>query len=108
MSTKETLYLGSSAMGIGAGDILWWAPDGATGQCSAQGAGIGLITGRAQEVLGPAPLYSGGYTPCTLTAGSGQTGLVLRQLSARRPAAAPDHRRRRQLDQSAAVSAVAA
>jgi uncharacterized repeat protein (TIGR01451 family) len=71
----ETIYLGSSAMGIGAGDILWSAPDGSTGQCSTQGPGVGKIVSRSQELLGPAPLFAGGYTPCSLVAGSGQTGI---------------------------------
>lgn len=73
----ETLYLGSSAIGIGVGDILWTAPDGATGQCSDQGAGVGRILNRAQEVAGAAPLAAGGYTPCTLTVGAGQAGIWL-------------------------------
>lgn len=73
----ETIYLGSSAIGIGAGDIRWTAPNGATGQCSTQGTGVGRIENRAQEVAGPAPLTAGGYTPCTLTVGSGQMGIWL-------------------------------
>ena len=73
----ETLYLGSSATGIGAGDIRWTAPDGSTGQCSDQGAGTGLIQNRAQEVAGAAPFAAAGYTPCTLSVGAGQMGIWL-------------------------------
>lgn len=73
---NETIYLGSSALGVGVGDILWSAPDGSSGVCSSQGGGAGRIANRAEEVAGPAPLAgASGYTPCVLTVGAGQAGI---------------------------------
>ena len=71
----DTIYLGSSAMGIGIGDILWTARDGTTGRCSVEGAGAGRILNRAEEVAGAAPLAAGGYTPCVVSVGAGQSGI---------------------------------
>lgn len=48
----ETLYLGSSAVGIGSGAIEYTRPDGTMGTCG----GEGRINNRAEEVVGPAPL----------------------------------------------------
>lgn len=72
----ETIYLGNSATGTRYGGTVWTAPDGTTGQCEDQGADAGLIANRSQEMAGPAPVAgAGGYTPCVLTVGSGQTGI---------------------------------
>lgn len=61
----ETLNLGSSATGIGAGTINFTRPDGSTGTC---GVGVGLIADRNAEV-------NRTYVPCTVTVGAGQTGI---------------------------------
>ena len=66
--TGETINLGSSATGIGQGDITYSAPDGTSGTC---GPGVGQIPNRAAEVAGSGV----GYTPCTITVGAGQTGI---------------------------------
>ncbi len=58
----ETLYLGSSAVGIGAGVINFRDPNGVANTCGA----TGLINNRAEELLGPNTLTAGGYTPCTI------------------------------------------
>ncbi|MBD2740876.1 DUF11 domain-containing protein [Coleofasciculus sp. FACHB-1120] len=62
----ETIYLGSSAVGVGVGEIRYRPPNSTT--FTSCGAGIGKIVNRAQEVAGPAPLNPAGYTPCTITA----------------------------------------
>lgn len=59
----ETLNVGSSAQGIGAGTINLRAPNGAT-FTSGNSSTIGLIANRTQEVAGPLPAASG-YTPYT-------------------------------------------
>ena len=73
----ELIDLGSSAKGIGAGNIRWIAPDGATGNAltTCPGAAVGVIQNRTQEAAGPSSLYAGGYAPCTLTVGAGQAGI---------------------------------
>lgn len=58
----ETLYLGSSAVGVGEGRIDYTEPDGTTGSCELEG----LIESRAEEERGPAPLFTGGYDPCVV------------------------------------------
>jgi uncharacterized repeat protein (TIGR01451 family) len=67
----ETLNLGSSAYGIGAGTISITRPDGTAGPaCPTPTAANGLagrIQNLAQELAGPAPNV-GGYTPCVVTA----------------------------------------
>lgn len=73
----ESIDLGSSAKGIGAGNVRWIAPDGSTGdalsRCPAETEG--RILNRSQEVLGPATLYAGGYSPCSVVVAAGQTGV---------------------------------
>ena len=75
----ETIQLGSSAMGVGAGNILVYAPgtalEGLTFptdppfgtdifDCATDApAGAGVIATRAEEVAGPQP-NAGGYVPC--------------------------------------------
>ncbi|MEQ9550892.1 MAG: hypothetical protein RIM23_14905 [Coleofasciculus sp. G3-WIS-01] len=56
----ETLYLGSSAVGIGQGTINYTKPSGASGSCD----DTGKIENRAEERIGPNTLFSGGYSPC--------------------------------------------
>lgn len=67
----ETLYLGSSAVGVGSGAIEYTRPDGTMGTCG----GDGTINNRAEEEVGPAPLFpnQGGYAPCVVPVG--QTGV---------------------------------
>lgn len=73
----ESIDLGSSAKAIGSGNINWIAPDGTTGNAITRcpTATTGRIQTRAQEALGPSTLYGGGYTPCTVTVGAGQSGI---------------------------------
>jgi uncharacterized repeat protein (TIGR01451 family) len=74
----EEILLGSSAVGIGSGDIAVFDPGRVTGRvgaesvptgspnfsCATQGGGNGRIANRTQELAGP----GAGYTPCTYTA----------------------------------------
>jgi len=69
----ETIDVGSSAQGMGAGTINLTAPDGTT-YTSGSSTSIGLIANRSQEVAGPLP-NSGGYTPFTVTVPTGQDGI---------------------------------
>ncbi|WP_025146883.1 Ig-like domain-containing protein, partial [Pedobacter jeongneungensis] len=69
----ETIYVGSSAQGVGTGTINLFAP-GVTPNAtrsnpsftSGTSTTIGLIPDRARELAGPSP-NSGGYTPYTHT-----------------------------------------
>jgi len=67
----ETLYLGSSAVGVGGGVINYRDPTGAAGTCGA----TGLITTRAQELAGPAAMAAGGYPACAVVVGAAQGGI---------------------------------
>jgi gliding motility-associated-like protein len=69
----ETVYVGSSAQGLGFGTINLRAPDGST-YSSGTSTTVGLIANRAQEVAGPSP-NAGGYTPFTRTATAAQEGV---------------------------------
>ena len=73
----EEIALGSSGVGVGAGDIVVWTPGQITAPltvalpapdftCSAAQPGLGAMTTQAQEVAGPVPA-AGGYTPCIYT-----------------------------------------
>jgi uncharacterized repeat protein (TIGR01451 family) len=73
VNSGEILHLGSSANNIGSGRINYTKPNGTTGSCTASNT-VGRITDRSQEQNGPFPA-SGGYTPCTLTVGSGEGGI---------------------------------
>lgn len=74
-NANEVINLGSSAVGVGQGDILLFNAtdnvDSATPKlkCSTAQLGKGLIDTRAKEIAGPLPA-SGGYTPCTYKAPS--------------------------------------
>ncbi|NTW00463.1 MAG: DUF11 domain-containing protein [Oscillochloris sp.] len=62
----EQIFVGSSAMGIGSGDVLFFGPDGTTtGSCNAQGGG--LIADIDEENAGPLPATDG-FTPCIISA----------------------------------------
>lgn len=69
----ESIYVGSSAQGLGTGTINLRAPDG-TNYTSGTDINVGLIRNRAQEVAGPLP-NAGGYTPYIKTVGAGQAGV---------------------------------
>ncbi len=57
----ETLYLGSSAVGVGQGRIEYTNLNGTdSGDCD----DMGKIENRQEEEIGPNTLFSGGYTPC--------------------------------------------
>jgi hypothetical protein len=67
----ETLNLGSSAVGVGAGRIDYRRVGAAADEnCGA----AGVIASRAQELAGPLPTTDG-YTPCTVTVGTGEGGI---------------------------------
>lgn len=67
----ETIYLGSSAVGIGAARIEITSPLGAVTNCGA----AGFIANRAQELAGPQPLNPAGYAPCVVVVPPGQSGI---------------------------------
>jgi len=69
----ESIYLGSSAQGIGGGTMVIRSPDGKT-YTSGTSATIGLIANRSQEVAGPLP-NAGGYTPFIQPVLAGQDGV---------------------------------
>jgi uncharacterized repeat protein (TIGR01451 family) len=69
---NETINLGSSAVGVGGGEIRYRSPNGTDGICD--DPNFGLIQNRTQEIAGPAPNPSG-YTPCTVTVLAGQEGV---------------------------------
>lgn len=73
VNVGETINVGSSAQGIGAGTINLRAPDGST-YTSGSSTTVGLIANRSQELAGPQP-NTGGYTPFTKTVGAGQAGI---------------------------------
>jgi uncharacterized repeat protein (TIGR01451 family) len=62
----EIIYLGSSAIGVGVGEIRYRPPNSITFTSCV--AGVGKIQNREQELAGPAPLNPVGYTPCIITA----------------------------------------
>jgi gliding motility-associated-like protein/uncharacterized repeat protein (TIGR01451 family) len=69
----ETIYVGSSAQGMGEGTINLRSPDGAN-YTSGTSMAIGLIANRVQEAAGPLP-NSGGYRPFTQTVLPSQEGV---------------------------------
>ena len=69
----ETIYVGSSAQGMGSGTINLRAPDGST-YTSGTSSTVGLIANHNQELAGPSP-NTGGYTPYTRTVLAGQDGV---------------------------------
>ena len=68
----ETIYLGSSGVGVDLGNIVLWNPganvDVATPSldCKTAQPGAGVLNTRAKELVGPLPSV-GGYTPCIFT-----------------------------------------
>lgn len=69
----ERIVLGSSAMGVGAGDVIIRPPGGpAVPTCVGRNGGnalYGRITNRADEVAGPSlAVGAPGYTPCIVSA----------------------------------------
>lgn len=69
----ETIYMGSSSMFIGDGDIIYTSPTGASSTCSTQG--VGLIQDRNAEIGLPQPFNPTGYEACKVTAGAGEGGV---------------------------------
>ena len=69
----ETLNVGSSAQGIGAGTINLRAPDGTT-YTSGNSKTVGFILNTVQESAGPLPATNG-YTPYVVTATAAQEGI---------------------------------
>lgn len=69
----ETINVGSSVQGIGAGTIDLRSPDGKT-YTSGASTTIGLIANHSQELAGPLP-NTGGYTPYAIKVAAGQDGI---------------------------------
>ena len=75
----EVIHLGSSALGIGEGDILFTNPDGVQGSCLSEapqdmGSERGRIFSLEQELAGPDP-GKGGYRSCELPVTEENEGL---------------------------------
>nr|WP_068893413.1 gliding motility-associated C-terminal domain-containing protein [Pedobacter panaciterrae] len=71
----ETIYLGSSAQGIGTGTMNWRAPNGDTGS-SGTGTAVGRIVTRNEEIFGPSLTNGdGGYDPYSVVVQPGQEGV---------------------------------
>lgn len=69
----ESINVGSSVQGFGAGTINLRAPNGTTFTSGASTT-VGLIANRGQEVAGPLP-NAGGYTPYTHTVTAAEEGV---------------------------------
>lgn len=67
----ETIDLGSSAVGIGNGQINYRDPSGAAGTCGT----TGLIANRAEEAAGPGNGSGGTFVPCQVMVSAGQEGI---------------------------------
>ncbi|ASZ13187.1 Ig-like domain-containing protein [Chitinophaga sp. MD30] len=75
VNVGETIYLGSSAQGIGNGTINLRAPNGAS-YTTGSNVLVGRILSRSQELIGPSvSLLDGGYTAATVTVAAGQAGI---------------------------------
>ncbi len=72
-NTGENINLGSSAHGVNNGRIQYTKPSGSIGTCDTS-TNSGRIVDRTQELNGPFPL-AGGYTPCTVNVGIGESGI---------------------------------
>ncbi|MFO1351260.1 MAG: tandem-95 repeat protein [Gammaproteobacteria bacterium] len=77
----DTINLGSSANGVNNGRINYRPPTPANGAFTVcpftnppVSGSTGFIIDRGHELAGPLP-NAGGYTPCTVTVGAGQSGL---------------------------------
>lgn len=84
----ETINLGSSAVGLGSGIIRYRDPNNVPGNCGA----TGLIADSNEEAAGPLPNL-GGFAPCAIIVGAGQTGVWEIEFVSPNPAApggAPD------------------
>ena len=69
----ETIYLGSSAQGLGGGTIIARTPNGQTYD-SGSSTTIGRINNITEEMAGPLP-NAGGYTPFTRLVGAAEGGI---------------------------------
>lgn len=76
----ETIYVGSSSQGFGAGTINLYSPSGVS-RSSGNSTTVGRIQNRTQELAGPAPLNGAGYTPFTVTVN--ETGIWVVEFWAR-------------------------
>lgn len=73
VKSGETINVGSSTQGMGAGTINLRSPDGKS-YTSGASTTIGLIANHSQELAGPLP-NTGGYMPYTIKVGTGQDGV---------------------------------
>ena len=71
----EVLELGSSAIGTGGANIIATPPTGTGLNCTTDRPGNGFIANRNQEVAGPGDGTGNTFVPCSITVGSGQTGI---------------------------------
>ncbi|MCX7789061.1 MAG: DUF11 domain-containing protein, partial [Chloroflexaceae bacterium] len=79
MCIRDRIFIGSSVMGFGQGDVIIRAPNDPPGawpprpdarRCTQRANGVpgyGLIENLAQEIAGPQPA-PGGYVPCVVSA----------------------------------------
>ncbi|RFS23818.1 DUF11 domain-containing protein, partial [Chitinophaga silvatica] len=70
----ETIYLGSSAQGIGTGTVLITAPNGNT-YTTGNSTTVGRINNRTEELAGPSALAVGGYNAYSRLVGAAETGV---------------------------------
>lgn len=68
----ETIDLGSSAVGIGSGEIRYRTPNNITGNCPTT---VGIIANQAQEAAGPGDGTLNTFVPCTVTVSGGNSGI---------------------------------
>ncbi|WP_166922488.1 choice-of-anchor A family protein, partial [Flavobacterium poyangense] len=74
VNAGETIYVGSSAQGIGSGTINFKTPSG-TVYTSGTSKTVGLIANRTQELAGPSALGSGGYNAYSKVVGATEAGI---------------------------------
>ncbi|MEL6553833.1 MAG: hypothetical protein AAFQ63_10290 [Cyanobacteria bacterium J06621_11] len=67
----ETLNLGSSAVGVGSGEIQYRRPNNTTGTCGI----AGKINDISEEMAGPGNGAGGTFVPCRATIGPGESGI---------------------------------
>ncbi|WP_066382458.1 MULTISPECIES: DUF11 domain-containing protein [unclassified Anabaena] len=88
----ETVYLGSSVYNADPvannQDIIYRSPFGSqNGACDVVNGGFGHINTLTKENLGPAPLRTGGYTPCSFVAT--ETGIYEVEFRSPKPLTSP-------------------
>ncbi len=82
----DIVHVGSSAMGVGAGNATVRAPGGSLTSCAVDQPGTGLIADRAHELAGP--VGPGSFVSCTVAASA--AGLYKVEFTSPNPAGAFD------------------